>query len=185
MSEPSAHGMAEEARAWAEENGEVSPTPEPAASSSSAAAASSAPAAPATEAEDDAEESKPSQGATELAAQLAAFGWGVLDVFVPKWFGQRMKLEPAEMSKLVEVTTPVIAKRLPTDVSGEISDEELLLSTAAFVYAPKFLSPEPKRDERVPPAGGDAKDSNGSSGGPSVKTEAHVDGRPVQAQVLQ
>lgn len=116
----------------------------------------------------------------EMAEKIATFIWGVADVFVPKYLGKRMKLEPEDEAKLVRVTVPVVEKRLPKDIDGEISDEEILLGTIAMVYGPKYFSPEPGQKEQPTPPGGDAPKPEA----PAAQTSATVDGKTVEAQVF-
>lgn len=118
-----------------------------------------------------------------MAEKLATFAWGVLDVFVPKYLGARMKLEADEKAELVRVTAPVIEKRLPVELDGEeISEEHILLATAAIIYGPKYVSPEPEwKKEPTPPGGDPAKPE---APAPTTTTTATVDGKKVEAQVM-
>lgn len=118
-----------------------------------------------------------------LAAKLALVGWTLLDTYVPKQFGAHMKLAPAEKAELVQVTAPVIESRLPSDLNGEMTEEELLLSTVVTIYGSKLLfAPEPAAQQQEPPSGGGGQEHEGS-GASGIPTDAKVDGRPVEATV--
>lgn len=179
--------LRDEAAQWSTENAPPEPPRAPSSPPPTPEVPGAQPAAESDDESDDDEETDvapPSPKQLQLAEQLSTLGWQLLDTFVPKQFGQRMKLTPDEKAELIRVSTPVIASRLPTDLegAGEMSPEELLLTTAAFIYGPKYFSPEPAAQEPKSPSGGGEQKPEGSASS-GTPTEASVDGRKVDATV--
>jgi hypothetical protein len=183
---PQGSTLEDEARAWAQENPEQAPPPpaSPATPAPGAAPASSSPpvqpAAPVAQAsasdDDDDEQPVSPEEAAEFAVAL-------LDIVLTNFVSERLEFKPKQHAKLVKLGTPLARKYMP-DVSDVASPEIAFAVGLAAICAKNYLTTPDPATAHGSPAGG-TEGTGGSSGGPVGTTPANVDGKNVNAEVLQ
>lgn len=112
--------------------------------------------------------------------EIAAFGVGLIDAGLQNFVSPRCAFKPEQRAELAELGAAVLRKWLPS-LEGAVEPEYAFAgSVALFAYVNYQSSAPPKKAPASPPGGG-----GGSGGGVGGSTSASVDGRPVNAEVLQ
>lgn len=180
--------LADEASAWAAENGESpaadesssgpgaearSPqqTEEPPAAQPVSSSSSERKTDDQVEDDDDVELLEPEEVA-ELAITL-------LDIGMTNYFGEHMALKPQQQQRLQRVGTKVAKKWMP-EVEGAVEPEYVLAAALLMTYVPKYMAGPGPKPATTASGGG----SSAGSPPPTTTTSATVDGRNVTAEVI-
>lgn len=169
----------EAAAKWAAEHpDEAPPAPQPSADAPGSRAEPATSTPPQNEPHEE-QPTDPSEHALPME-EIAGFGVALIDAGLQNFVSPRCAFKPEQRAELGDLGAKVLRKWLPS-IEGAVEPEYAFAGSVALFAYLNYKSSEPTQKTSASPAGG----GGGDHGGSGVSTEANVDGRSVNAQVLQ